>query len=411
MDPKKRLEQVKARLKELATKSTSADLTDDENSEFDNLYEEAVQLKETVAKAAKNDVRLGKIASLGSSEQGDDDGDDDDHAKSLGEHFVKQAGKRLVAIKGVSGASAAATEWSPSIKANTDTQMVGSGNVYVPYLTEFDRTIVQEPRPQLLLPDLLSSGTISGNTVQYLIEMGFEGAYGMVAEGGAKPQLHVADPDFRSDSLKKIAGFLKFTDEMIEDLPFIVTEINNRGLYELAVAVEDQLLNGDGTGQNVLGILNRSGVQTEAAASDADEPDAIFRAIQKVSTASGLNADAIVINNLDYQDLRLRKDGNGQYFGGGFFQGQYGNSGVLETPPLWGLRTIVTPRITQGTVLVGAFRQAATFYTKGGIRVESTNSHATDFTSNLVTTRIERRIALAVRRPNAFVDVTLFAGA
>jgi HK97 family phage major capsid protein len=56
---------------------------------------------------------------------------------------------------------------------------------------------------------------------------------------------------------------------------------------------------------------------------------------------------------------------------------------------------------------VGAFKQAATVYRKGGVRVESTNSHASDFTSNLVTVRAEERVALAVRRPFGFVKVTL----
>ena len=63
--------------------------------------------------------------------------------------------------------------------------------------------------------------------------------------------------------------------------------------------------------------------------------------------------------------------------------------------------------VPAGTALVGAFNAATTVYRKGGVRVESTNSHATDFTSNLITTRIEERIALAVRIPAAIVEVTL----
>ncbi len=148
-------------------------------------------------------------------------------------------------------------------------------------------------------------------------------------------------------------------------------------------------------------------MQTEAATDSTDNADALFRAMTKIQTATGLSADGIVINPADYQTLRLGKDGNGQYFGGGYFQGQYGNGAVDEQPPLWGVRTVVSPAVAAGTAVVGAFGVAATVYRKGGVRVESTNSHDDDFTNNLITTRIEERVALAVRIPAAFVQVTL----
>lgn len=84
---------------------------------------------------------------------------------------------------------------------------------------------------------------------------------------------------------------------------------------------------------------------------------------------------------------------------------------MLSQPNLWGLRTVVTPSIAQGTALVGAFSQAATVYRKGGVRVESTNSHSDDFTHNLNTVRVEERIGLAVPVPSGFAKVNLAVGA
>lgn len=406
------LDGLKSRLTELAQKGA---LDDAEQKEFDEKYDQATELKSQLERGRKNDSLFGNIGNLGGEGHEDDHAGDGGHvAKSLGEHFVKNVGDRLPKIKGISGATASAPEWD-GVKANTDTQVTGQdagSNVYTPYLTEFDRTIVQAPRPAVVVSDLIGTGTLSGTAIQYLIEQGFEGAFGMVAEGGAKPQLHVQDPTFATDVVKKIAGFFKFSDEMLEDLPFIVSEINNRGLYELAVAIENQILNGDGTGQNLEGILNRDGIQTVAAVAATPtegmtDPELLYHATTMVSLATGLDADGIVINTQDYERIRLSKDGNGQYFGGGYFQGAYGNGGVMINPPIWGRRTVVTPRQPAGTALVGAFRQGATLYSKGGIRVESTNSHATDFTSNLVTTRIETRRALAVRYPAAFAQVQL----
>ncbi|HLT10772.1 MAG TPA: phage major capsid protein, partial [Micromonosporaceae bacterium] len=250
------------------------------------------------------------------------------------------------------------------------------------------------------------------NAISYLVEGALEGAFTTVAEAAAKPQLHVVDPTMVTDALKKIAGWIKVSDEMVEDLDFVMSEINNRLLYALGVFEEDQILGGNGTGQNLTGLLNRSGVQTElrgTVASGDTVADTIFRAITKVTTGSGLDADGLVINPADYQTLRLTKDLNGQYFGGGFFNGAYGNGGIQDQPNVWGLRTVITPAIAAGTVLVGAFQQSATVYRKGGVRVESTNSHGSDFTNNLVTIRAEERLALAVRRPTGLVKTTITA--
>ena len=383
----------------LATaKAEGRDTTEDERSEVQAKFAEIEDLDAKIKAAADGDALLEKLGALGG---GGVDVGEKGKAQSLGEHFVKSVGAEgLARVKTVSGATVAA----PEFKAANDTH--GTPASLAPWLTTYDRTVVRAFR-RPVVSDLFGTGTLSGNAVTYLVEGTVEGGFTTVAAGGAKPQFHMTDPTTKTDALKKIAGFLKFTDEMAEDAPFWVSEINNRGLYLLALAEENQLLNGPGTGSTVEGLLARSGVQTESATSRADNADALFRAMTKVQTATGLSPDGIVINPTDYQSLRLSKDSNGQYFGGGFFQGQYGNGGVDEQPPLWGLRTIVSPAVAAGTAVVGAFGVAATVYRKGGVRVESTNSHVDDFTNNLLTTRIEERVALAVRIPAAFVAVTL----
>lgn len=396
-------------------KGASRDLTAEEKATVEAKFAEVAELDGKIKAAAESDAlmkRLGSLA-LPREQEAGDDGDRDAKAKSarsLGEHFAKSVtSDDLARLKAVTGTTLALPEWRPQAAKAADDVNVTPGSL-APWGTLYDRTIVRGFR-RPVVSDVLGVGDIGGmNSVTYLVEGAVEGAFATVAEGGAKPQLHMADPTTRTDALKKIAGFLKFTDENAEDFPFWVSEINQRGLYLLALAEENQLLNGAGTGSTVLGLLNRSGVQTESAAtgvSGADNADAIFRAMTKVQTATGLSADAIIINPTDYQNLRLRKDGNEQYYGGGFFQGQYGNGGVVEQPPLWGLRTIVTAAVSAGTVVVGAFEAATTVYRKGGVRVESTNSHEDDFTNNLITTRIEERVALAVRIPAAIVKVTL----
>lgn len=386
-------------------KAAGRDLTPDETATVEAKFAEVEGFDTQIKAAADSDALMKRLGSYGDV-AGDGDREAKGAAKSLGEHFVKSVGAEgLSRVKTISGATVAAPNWAPSAKAAGDTQ--GTPEVLAPWLTDMDRTIVRAFR-RPVISDLLGTGTLTGNAVTYLVEGGVEGGFETVAPGGLKPHFHLTDPTTRTDALKKIAGVLSFTDEMVEDAAFWVSEINQRGLYLLALAEENQLLTGSGTGNNILGLLNR-GIQTEASAAAADNADAVFRALTKVQTATGLSADGIAVNPLDYQNFRLSKDANGQYFGGGLFTGQYGNGGIQEQPGLWGQRTVVSAAVPAGTAIVGAFNAAATVYRKGGVRVESTNSHADDFDHNLIRTRIEERVALAVRNPGAFVNVTLSA--
>jgi HK97 family phage major capsid protein len=380
------------------------DLTPEENEQVETHLAEVKDLDVKI----KGHELVKSVMSLGGGpgdEEPDPEGGTDKPAKSLGEHFAKSVRPEgFSRLKSISGFTVS----SPEFKAATDPQTVGA--VFGEQLTDRDTSVVRAYRPGPVVADLLGSGTISGNAVSYFVEGPVEGDFATVAELGQKPQMHFGDPTQVTDGLKKIAAWWDMSDEMVEDLPFMVSEINNRGLYMLGMAEERQLISGDGTGTNVRGLLNRSGIQTEAAAAGGDDnADALFRAMTKVQTATGLGADGIIINPTDYQALRLSRDANGQYFGGGFFTGAYGQGGVLEQPPLWGMRTVVSSAVTAGTAVVGAFGQAATVYRKGGVRVESTNSDAGKFTSNIITTRVEERVALAVRIPSAIVRVTFGA--
>lgn len=381
-------------------KTDNRDLTPDEQATVEQHMAEVKGLDVQL----KGKALVDSVMALGTSDP-TPEAEQQTPAKSLGEHFAKSVGpEQFARLKSQSGYSVG----TPEFKAATDTFNTDSG--YSQWLTQVDTSFERGYRPGPVVADLMGSGTLgpNSNAITYFIEGAWEGQFTTVAEGAQKPQVHLGDPTTRTDPLRKIAAWWDTSDEMVEDLPFMVSEINNRGLYELSMVEENQLLNGDGTGTNVLGLLNRSGIQTEAAAAGgADNADSLFRALTKVQTATGLMADGILINPADYQKLRLNKDGNGQYFGGGYFSGQYGNGGVPIQPPLWGLRTVVTSAVGAGTAVVAAFQQATTVYRKGGVRVESTNSDLGKFTSNIITTRIEERIALAVRKPAAVVKVTL----
>ena len=276
-------------------------------------------------------------------------------------------------------------------------------------LADVQERLYEAPRQRLVVADLLGQETTTRTAVTYFVESEtVNGAVAYVAEGAEKPLVSFGDPTPVTDKVMKIAAVLKESDEMVDDLPWLASSINNRGIYLVRLYEEQQLLNGTSSGTTITGILNRTGLQTEQTASgEPNVADSIFRAMSKVAQNSPFTADGIVINPADYQTLRLAKDSNNQYYGGGFFQGQYGNGGVMEQPPVWGLRTVVTPAIAQGTVLVGAFRQGASVIRRQGLTVEVANQNEDDFVNNRIAIRIEERLALAVRYPKAFCKVTV----
>ena len=258
---------------------------------------------------------------------------------------------------------------------------------------------------ELAVRSLFGSETISGNALKYFIlgakEAVSGGAPASVAEGATKPQFHIPVTSATA-TLSKIAGWYYETDELIEDNAFLRSSIDNRGLFELDLAIETYLMTT---------LLGTSGIGAATYAHGGNvSADDIFNAMMTVKGASNYNADAIVINPADYGRLRLAKEGgnSGQYYGGGYFYGPYGNGGVAQQPGLWGLNTVVTSSIAAGTVLVGNFKQGASVITKAGDgqRVEIVTGDHDDRVANRVTVIVEERLALATRVPGAFVKIT-----
>ena len=117
-----------------------------------------------------------------------------------------------------------------------------------------------------------------------------------------------------------------------------------------------------------------------------------------VQEQSGFAADAIVMAPATWQTLRLGKDAESRYYGGGYFADGQGKQ-------LWGVPVVVTTAVTASQIIV-AFKPCGSVVQKGSVSVEATNSNEDDFVKNLMTIRAEERLALAVRRPAGFKLIT-----
>lgn len=314
--------------------------------------------------------------------------------KTLGEFAAKNLDLSLIR----SGASKSAGTGF-GFKTYTDPQTSQQ-------IIQYDQKVVDvASMRELAIRNLFGSEQISGNALKYFIlgakEDNSTPAPKGVSEAAVKPQFHIVESS-ATVTLQKIAGWFYETDELLEDNAFLKSAIDNRGLFELDAAIENYLLTT---------LLATSGLGAATYAHNGHvSADDIFAAMMTIKGASNLNADAIVINPADYQRLRLAKDnsGAGQYYGGGYFYGPYGNGQVAQQPGLWGLNTVITSSITAGTVLVGAFKQGASVITKqgGGARIEVVTGDHDDAIYNRVTVVVEERLGLATRIPSAFVKIT-----
>lgn len=256
----------------------------------------------------------------------------------------------------------------------------------------------------LMVKDLLAPGATSNTTIRYIREVSFTNYATTVAEGAAKSQALFEYQEVDA-AVRKIAAYVKVTDELFADYLQMASYINQRLPYMVERTEEDQLLNGNGIAPNLTGILQTAGIQTQPKGADT-AADALYKALTLIRFTAFFEPDGYIIHPTDWQALRLAKDSAGQYFGGGPFTGAYGGGPLVQFDSFWGKPVAITPAIVQGTVLAGAFKLGAQYFQREGLTVDMTNSDQDDFIKNLMTIRAEERLALAVYRPLAFCQVT-----
>ncbi|WP_313818730.1 phage major capsid protein [Cupriavidus sp.] len=251
------------------------------------------------------------------------------------------------------------------------------------------------PQRRMTVRDLITPGTMDGNTLEYVKETGFTNNAGMVAEGAKKPESSIKF-DLINTSAKVIAHFVKASRQILSDASQLASIIDGRLRYGLAFKEEQQLLNGDGTGQNLLGIIPQASafVAPFDPAGTETNIDNIRLAMLQAFLAE-YPATGHVMNPIDWARIELLKDTTGRYIIGNP-QGSIGAT-------LWNLPVVETQAIAVDKFLTGAFKLGAQLFDRWLARVEVATENEDDFVKNMVTILAEERLALAVYRPEAFI--------
>jgi hypothetical protein len=157
---------------------------------------------------------------------------------------------------------------------------------------------------RLTVADLMPNGTASGNSIIYMRESAVTNAAATVAEGGLKPASDINYAQV-TETFKKIANTLKISDEMLQDVPYVQSQVNGRLVFFVQQKEEQQLLSGAGTGSELTGLLNRSGLTAAQAKSTDSAIDAIYKDITKIRVNAFVDPSAIVMHPTDWQGIRL----------------------------------------------------------------------------------------------------------
>lgn len=259
--------------------------------------------------------------------------------------------------------------------------------VTAPQIADVERSIAPVGR-RTPAASLFSEAQISGNAITYFLEGAFEtnGDITATAQNGKKPQVSTSFAPVTL-ALSKLAAWLKETDEILTDAPFLATEVQNTLMHQLGKVEDNYVINAIGSTVGI-GAATYDGTTKTFA-------DGILDAILKVKNDSAYDASVVVLNPADVYTLLTSKDDNKQYYGGGYFVGAYGNGAVGIPSSIWGVPIFASSAVSQGSALVAA-REAVKTWRKGGMDVSIAEENEDDFLYNRVTLRAEVRLATAV---------------
>lgn len=254
-------------------------------------------------------------------------------------------------------------------------------------------------RPDLVVRDLLTVVPITTGTAEYAKQTIRQNNAAPVAEGAQKPYSNYGW-EKATANVKTIAHLAKITRQALDDAPRLQGEVDSEMRYGLALAEDAQILNGDGTGENLLGLMLQATAYSAPSGVTIQNMTRIDKLRLALLQASlGLYpSDAIVTSETDWAVIELTKDSAGGYI--------FANPLAMAGPTLWGKRVVPTNSMAIGSFLAGAFKMAATLYDRLAVEVLISSENSNDFELNLLTMRAEERVALAVKRPAALIKGT-----
>ncbi|EPK0080980.1 phage major capsid protein [Klebsiella aerogenes] len=251
------------------------------------------------------------------------------------------------------------------------------------------------PKQRLFIRDLIAPGRTSSSAIFWVQQTGFTNNAAVVPENTQKPY---SDIQFATKitPVTTVAHLFKASKQILDDFAQLQSTIDAEMRYGLKFVEEQEILFGDGTGAHLDGIVPQASAFNPAFQVEQQNGIDDLRLAMLQAQLARFPASGHVLHFIDWAKIELTKDSLGRYI--------LANPAALTGPTLWGLPVVATEAAQfLGKFLTGAFNAGAQIFDREETNVVISTENADDFEKNMITIRCEERLALAVKRPEAFV--------
>ncbi len=258
--------------------------------------------------------------------------------------------------------------------------------------------ITAEAREQLTIRDLLPARPTQLQIVDFVKVSQPLTVGSPAAESSTKPEGQLNFTSV-SEKVRVIAITIPASRQILDDFTELAGFLNSSLQFYVDLGEEQQLLSGDGIGENIHGLITQATAFNTGllvAGAGWNKLDIIGRAIEQIRIAKEVQPTFVVLNPRDWWDMRLTKDSFGRYI--------LGDPQQMVRATLFGLDVDPTTSIAQGTFLVGSGNPVCVeIRDRMELQIDISTEHASFFIQNLVMIRAEKRLALVVKRPASFI--------
>ncbi|MFQ0995496.1 phage major capsid protein [Gilliamella sp. BG2] len=251
------------------------------------------------------------------------------------------------------------------------------------------------PKQRLFIRDLIASGKTKSPAIFWVQQTGFTNNAAAVPENTTKPYSNISFGT-KVTPVTTVAHMFKASKQILDDFAQLQSTIDAEMRYGLKYVEEQEILFGDGTGAHLHGIVPQASAFVPSFAPEKRTPIDDLRLAMLQAQLARLPASGHVLHFSDWAKIELTKDSNGGYI--------LANPTGLIGPTLWGLPVIATELAAfVGKFLTGAFSTGAQIFDREDTNVVISTENSDDFEKNMISIRCEERLALAVKRPEAFI--------
>lgn len=312
--------------------------------------------------------------------------------KSVGQQFVSAE-----VLKDINSSIQGNKRISVPVQATLTSSDVPTGIVEPQRLPGIDIA----PKQRLFIRELIAPGKTTSPAIFWVQQTGFTNKASVVPENTAKPYSDIAF-ESKITAVTTIAHMFKASKQILDDFAQLQSLVDAEMRYGLKFVEEQEILFGDGSGAHLHGIVPQA--SKYKAAFEVAQQNGIddLRLAMLQAQLARFPASGHVLHFIDWAKIELTKDTLGRYI--------LANPSALTGPTLWGLPIVATEsEAFRGKFLTGAFNAGAQIFDREETNVVISTENTDDFEKNMISIRCEERLALAVKRPEAFIYGDFFA--